>query len=80
LNSKFKFEKFKGVIFFEFSEFWSNLINVGYFGKQPSVMLFEKVSKYFFELLVEKLEKDTENVIHEKFLEKSRLNLAQKMV
>jgi hypothetical protein len=43
-------------------------------------MLFEKVSKSFFELLVEQLEKDTEIVIQKNFLEKSRLRLAQKMV
>ena len=43
-------------------------------------MLFEKVSKFFFELLVEQLEKDPEIVIQKKFLEKSRLHLAQKMV
>ncbi len=62
------------MIFFEFSEFWSNLIHNGYFSDQPSVMLFEKVSKSFFKILSEKLQQDTGTLIENHFLEKNLLN------
>lgn len=67
----------KGIIFHEFNEFWTNLIHNDYFGNQPSIMQFEKVSKIFFGFLKNKLQNDPNTVIKEKFMEKMCLNFSQ---